>query len=104
MRIIQYVVTFSRGDAVSNDARAIHELLKEKGFNTEIYSELFDPKKVGMKIYHVDNLPDLNEDDIFIYHHSIFSGLVDRINNMRCRKIMIYHNITPEAFFLNYDA
>ena len=103
MRVIQYVVSFSRGDAVSNDARAIYDLLKGKGFDTEIYAENFNPK-VDTIIHPVRDLPILGPDDIFIYHHSIFSGLVERINDMCCRKVMIYHNITPEEYFLSCDA
>ena len=44
MKIMQLLTTVSFGDAVSNDAFAINDILKKNGFQTDIYAENIDKR------------------------------------------------------------
>ena len=102
MRFIQFVQTYARGDAVSNDAAAIGALLRKNGFQTGLYAEYFDPA-LKKTVRHISKLPAITGEDVLIYHHSIACGSLDIIRALPCRKIMVYHNITPGQFFVGYD-
>lgn len=103
MRIIQLLPTISFGDAVGNDTRAIRTILEEMGYETQIYAENIDPKLPRGTAYHVDKIPELEPDDVIIYHASTGTELNYRLPSYRGRKVMIYHNITPPKFFAPYS-
>ena len=104
MRIIQLLTTVSYGDAVSNDAIALRDILIARGFHTRIYAE-----NIARRVYEnglaypVGQMPVLYEDDVLIYHLSTGTPLNARIPDFRCRKICVYHNITPPRFFEGLD-
>ncbi len=104
MRIVQILSTVSYGDAVGNDAIAIYHLLKKKGFRTAIYAEGIDKRLHKDKfIHYINRLKKIKKDDVIIYHLSTGTRLNYILNNYRCRKILIYHNITPPEFFSPYS-
>ena len=62
MRIIQLMPTISFGDAVGNDARAIGDILRELGCETQIYAENIDtrlPEGTALPIRSVWEVPSL---------------------------------------------
>lgn len=103
MRIIQLLPTMSYGDAVSNDALAISRMLKDIGASPAIYAENVDPRLREESVYFLQDLPELKKDDLLIYHLSTGTELNFRIDSFHCRKVMIYHNITPPAYFAAYN-
>ncbi len=42
-------------------------------------------------------------DDVLIFHHAFFDANASRLLELSCRKIMVYHNITPGYFFRRFD-
>lgn len=100
MKIIQILPTISYGDAVSNETFAIDKIIKSMKFNTEIYAETIGKNLPAKNIHTMKNL---SKDDIIIYHMSTGTNLNFSINKLKCRKIMIYHNITPPEFFRPYN-
>lgn len=105
MRVFQVLTTLSRGDAVSNDTRAIQKLLTDHGVRRSvIYAEHLDPKFISktIKPYHV--LPKVKKNDIMLYHLSTGTVLNEKIKDLPCRKIVIYHNMTPPDFFVPYSG
>lgn len=104
MKIIQILTTLSFGDAVGNDTIALKAVLKEMKFDTLIYAENIDPRVPRNTALNIDNLKDIRKDDIIIYHKSTGTDLSFKLENYKCRKIMIYHNITPPEFFRPYNA
>ncbi len=104
MRIIQVLTTLSFGDAVGNDTLAIKEILKSNGYKTSIYAENIDSRLPKGSAFHMDEWKPLDSDDVIIYHLSTGTKLNYWIQEQQCRKIMIYHNITPPHFFSEYDA
>lgn len=103
MQVIQMLPTIAYGDAVSNDARAIENVLREMGYKTEIYAESVDvrfPKGVAKS---VKKLPKLKADDVVLFHMSTGDQLNWDFGKLNCKKVMIYHNITPPEFLSPYN-
>ena len=103
MKTVQLLPTLNLGDAVSNDARAIQRLLGEMGTASQIYAENIDSRIQDSSVYPVRMMPEMNREDLLIYHLSTGTDLNNRIGQLRCRKIMIYHNVTPPAYFAPYN-
>lgn len=104
MRIIQLVPTLAFGDAVGNDAIAIAKLIKKMGHETKIFAQYIDNKITSDVVADFNSMPELNEDDLIIYHFCTVSDSMEALlEQTRCRKIMVYHNVTPSTFFKEYD-
>ncbi|MBE6970005.1 MAG: glycosyltransferase [Ruminococcaceae bacterium] len=103
MRVIQLLPTLTAGDAVSNDARALQRLLRRWDAKTEIYAENIGATLPDGAVKRAARMPALGKDDVLIYHMSIGSDLSMKVDELCCRKIMIYHNITPPEFFEPYN-
>ena len=103
MRVVQLMPTLALGDAVSNDARALQRLLRRWDRQTEIYAENISPWLPAGTAKRAEELPELEREDVLIYHMSIGSAISYRLDELCCRKVMIYHNITPPAFFAPYS-
>lgn len=103
MRIIQLMPTISFGDAVGNDARAIGDILRELGCETQIYAENIDTRLPEGTALPVRELPPLAEEDVVLYHGSTGTELNFRLPELGGRKVMIYHNITPPEYFAPYS-
>ena len=104
MRVIQLLPTISMGDAVSNDALAIAKVLRDMGYQTGIYAENIDNRLPAGTAKPVSKMPRLQTEDAVLYHMSTGSALNEMIPKLRCKKGMIYHNITPSYFFQPYNA
>lgn len=104
MRVIQLLPTISMGDAVSNDALAIAKVLRDMGYQTGIYAENIDNRLPAGTAKPVSKMPRLQTEDAILYHMSTGSALNEIIPKLRCKKGMIYHNITPSYFFQPYNA
>jgi len=87
-------------DAIGNETITIQKTLRKMGYNSEIYAENIHPSMNG-QVKSYKEYKSNDENDIFIYHHSIGSGLDNFITSLRSKIIMIYHNITPPEFFDN---
>lgn len=105
MRIIQLLPTIDKGDAVGNDAVAMHHILRQAGYETKIYADNIE-KGIGndtAESYYF--LPSLKPEDWILYHFAISSKPMQSIlQNAPCRKIMVYHNITPSKYFSAYSS
>lgn len=104
MRIHQLVPSMSPGDATSNHMLEIDKRLDKWGFESHIYTQhgsVEFPK-------HVRPLPELRPfldqpDDLLIYHYGIFHSSIHVFLAAQCRRLLIYHNITPSSFFTQWD-
>ncbi len=103
MRVIQILPTLGWGDAVGNDTRAIHRILKEEGYDSVIAAEAVDARISKEEATELGKLPEIREEDLVIYHASTGSRLNFDIAGYPGRKMMIYHNITPPEFFRRYN-
>lgn len=101
--IYQILPTISYGDAVSNDAINMNKVVLDLGFNGGIYAENIDPK-VKDYVKHISKFRIKSTKDIIIHHFSTGSGVNDYVRSIKdVKKIIRYHNITPEEFFKGYN-
>jgi len=98
----QFVSSFSPRDAVGNIVLSIRDILREAGYNSNIYAEMIHPEMKSEAICHTKYSKE-NSNDILIYHHSFASSLVDYLLPLQQRIVLIYHNITPSHFFKGVD-
>ncbi|MGI5989740.1 MAG: glycosyltransferase family 4 protein [Lachnospiraceae bacterium] len=104
IHIYQMLPTVRTGDAVSNDAMALEKTLREMGYETMIYAMNLGngiPSSVARSVEL--ELPVFKPDDILLYHLSTGSILNFRYMEYNCRKVLVYHNITPPEFFAKFD-
>ena len=100
-RFVQFSAGFNLGDAISNEMLSFKNKFSSLGYKAEIYSEnlgtytRFYAKKYTEYTF--------RKNDIIIYHHSIHSKIFNFIKDFPCKKVLIYHNVTPHHFFLSYD-
>ena len=101
MRVIQIVSALLPGDAVGNDALAIQRMLQEQGYETGIYYHNAHEKTaaLGKNREHLR----LTEQDVLLYHHATGDDICYQMEKFPCRKVMVYHNITPPEFFEGFS-
>ncbi len=110
MRVHQFVHTLSYGDAISGEALAIKRLLLRAGFESKIYSvhahellkdEVTPFARFGMELGEAERA---GEQTAVILHYSIGSPLNGLfLGAPNIARVMIYHNLTPEHWFLPYN-
>lgn len=104
MKIIQLLPTLSFGDAVGNDTTALKGAIAAMGYDTMIYAENIDARIPKNTARNISRLKNVEKDDIIIYHKSTGTDLSFKLDRYDCRKIMVYHNITPPDYFRPYSA
>ena len=101
-RIYQLVPDLIYGDAVSNCAISIRDYLRNVGYQSDILAARCYDKQVAKEAKAFKpNL--LKETDGILYHHSIGSELTPYVATHPGPRCLIYHNITPAAFFETYN-
>lgn len=103
MRIFQIVTSLAFGDAVGNDALAIDRLLRENGYETGIYCRTRDERIKNPSVHLLNEMPKLSKEDVILFHYYGYSEIADDVIMLKCRVILIYHNITPPEYFRPYD-
>ena len=103
MKIYQLVNTLVRGDAIGNNVFAMNKVLKEYDINTKIFACNIGQNIKDSDVNVINKIPKLESDDVIIYHLCEASIINDMIKKMQCRKIAIYHNMTPAHFFERFD-
>ena len=98
--IHQFVAGYSRGDAISNEAVVLRDVFRSWGHPSEIYSEtkriLPELRKEARDLHQAAQ--ELAPDDVAILHLSIGSLANDIFADLRCKKVILYHNITPSDY------
>lgn len=103
MRIVQMLPSLAYGDAIGNDTVALKKSLEEQGYDTAIYAKYIDGRLPEGTAQEVSKMPHMNKDDIVLYHMSTGSELNEMFGDMKCKKVMIYHNITPPEMLEPYN-
>ncbi len=102
MEVHQFATSLTYGDAISNEMMEIRSALQEQGIHSEIFVRFHDPRMAR----HIHDYREYRRfsrpDNVVIFHFSIGSPVSKLFFRIEDRKIMIYHNITPHAFFLDH--
>ncbi len=104
MKIIQLVSNLNYGDAIGNDVIAIHQTLTEAGYDARVMALSLHPLAAEKVVMMELSAAQVNQDDLVIYHKAAGDALVSLYGSLPCRRVLLYHNITPASFFLPYDA
>lgn len=102
MKIHQFLTSYSYGDAIGNEVLEIRDFLRSKGHESEIFALFYHPKYAGEIINYLEYDKYSDKDNIIIYHFSIGSPVTKKFLRVSDKKVIIYHNITPHEFFLDY--
>ena len=100
MRVHQLVPRLDAGDAISNHALAIHELLEAWGLESRIFA--YDMDEYGRRFASFDRAYREfmgSEEDLLIFHYGLYCDNYRMFLESRNRKVLIYHNITPPRFY-----
>ena len=97
----QLVPTISPRDAVGNHTLALRNILRDLGFESEIFS-MFRHQDLMTETHYVDRLPE--DAQAVIYQMSIGSPVADRWARHPGKKIANYHNITPISLVGKWDG
>lgn len=93
----QLIATLAPYDAVSNEARAMRDVLRAAGHPSEIYAEHAHPavREEMLPLAALDPAPG----DLLLLHYSIWSEVVDRALAADAPLVVRYHNVTPAHWF-----
>jgi hypothetical protein len=98
----QLVATLSPHDAVSNEALALQDALRELGFRSELFAENIALPLRGR----ARPLSDLHPrpDDAVLLHYSIWSAVIPRAVAAGGPLVLRYHSVTPEHWFMGING
>lgn len=104
MRIDQFVPGFAPHDAIGNHVLQIRRVLREAGFESDIYGEwIVGPYRNEARPFALG--PTSGRDRVFLYHASTHSDmvpwLIDRAEEGG-RVFSDYHNITPGSYYTRW--
>lgn len=97
MKINQFHSGAAPGDAITNQMLMIQDILRQEGFESDIYAEHI-PDELAQSVKNIKHYKG-DKDSILIIHHSMGFNAFEKIVSFPDKKILIYHNITPERFF-----
>lgn len=94
----QLLPVFSVGDAIGSAVVRTRQVLRRLGFTSEVYAELWDERLAGTRPAEriVD---DVGPDDAVLYHLSIGAASARLVEQVRGRRVVVYHNVTPPAYY-----
>jgi glycosyltransferase involved in cell wall biosynthesis len=101
MEIHQLLPNFVPGDAISNHARTLRQLLRSWGFDSEIYAHFVHPD-VADDCRPLQEFP-AGSSRAVLYHYSTASSEASRaLLAAKGKRALLYHNITPAYFYAPY--
>lgn len=106
MELHQVLVTASPGDAITNSALELRDLLRRLG-PSHVFARYIHPEVAGevVPLREYDRRrASYHHDDVLLFHASIGEPHVFSFINERPERIvLVYHNISPSKPFLPYD-
>jgi glycosyltransferase involved in cell wall biosynthesis len=102
MDIHQFATALSYGDAISDEMLEIRKVLREGGHRSEIFTRFFDARLAGERRDYREYKKLSSPGNVVIFHFSIGSPVSRLFFRVPDKKIMIYHNITPHQFFVDW--
>ncbi|MEW5901363.1 MAG: glycosyltransferase family 4 protein [Acidobacteriota bacterium] len=102
MDIHQFATSLSYGDAISDEMLEIRKVLREAGHRSEIFTRFFDPRLAGERLDYREYKKLSSPGNVVIFHFSIGSPVSKLFFRVPDKKIMVYHNITPHEYFVDW--
>ena len=95
----QFHPVLAPGDAMSNHVFALRRQLRDWGYRAEAYTVA---AKRGLErdvLTYRRLFRTAAADDLLILHFSMGHEVFDQLVKLPCRKVLLYHNVTPPEFF-----
>ncbi len=102
MEIHQFATSLTYGDAISDEMLEIQKVLRTNGYNSEIFTRFYEPRMARFTHDFREYSKFSSASNVVIFHFSIGSPVSKMFFRIPDKRIMIYHNITPYEFFLDY--
>jgi glycosyltransferase involved in cell wall biosynthesis len=102
MRVDQFLPAFHRGDAIGDEAAHMRDTLRRRGYASDIYCSTFDPG-LEAECRPFAEYPAPAPSDAAVLHFALPSPMTAALAGLPCRKVIVYHNITPARFFVDYN-
>jgi L-malate glycosyltransferase len=99
MRIDQFVPTFAAGDAIGMHAQRVQRVLREAGYESEIWADDIHAAMRGKARHHRDYTPG----GWILFHASTSSPMTELARECGDPLIVDYHNITPAEYFQRWE-
>ena len=99
-RVHQVLATLGYGDAIGHEVLGIQRALRGAGYASEIFVETADPRLEELTLDYRDMVGSASPEDVFIHHFSIGSRASRTAYALPGRMALVYHNITPPAYFI----
>ena len=98
-QVHQILPFFGVGDAIGNHALGLQCVLREWGYQSEIFAEVWEPRLAGKcRPYHAYRQSS-HPDNLLILHYSVGAQANQFVLSLPDRVVIYYHNITPPHFF-----
>jgi L-malate glycosyltransferase len=99
-RAHQVLATLGYGDAIGHEVLGIQRVLRDAGYDSEIFVETADPRLEDLTVDYREMVGAVTADDILIHHFSIGSRASRTAYALPGRMVLVYHNITPPEYFI----
>ena len=97
----QVLATLGYGDAIGHEVVAIQRVLRDAGYESDIFVETADPRLEDLTVDYRE-LPDASHPDNILIHHFSIGSRASRIAYaLPDRMVLVYHNITPPQYFVD---
>ena len=102
MPVHQFLTSYAYGDAIGNEVLAIRDFLRANAIESEIFTQHFHPR-TAHQVHNYQEYDRFSDPaNTVIYHFSIGSPVTKKFLRLADKKVIIYHNITPHHFFLDF--
>jgi L-malate glycosyltransferase len=102
MKIHQWVPAAHKGDAIGDSARAVRDMLRRDGHESDLFAMTIDEDLRGDVRPFSD--PAARQAEVTIFHFALPSPMTEAFGTLKGARVLQYHNITPASFFAAYDA
>jgi L-malate glycosyltransferase len=100
-QVHQVLATLGYGDAIGHEVLGIHRVLRDAGYQSEIFVETVDARLEHLTHDYRDLASFSSPDNILIHHFSIGSRASRIAYALPDRMVLVYHNITPPEYFVD---
>jgi glycosyltransferase involved in cell wall biosynthesis len=102
MIVNQWLPAAHRGDAIGDGARRLRDLLRGMGHDAELYALTVD-EDLAAEVRPFSD-PRAGAGDVTIFHFALPAPVMtDAFAKLRSGRALLYHNITPAAYFAPHD-
>jgi glycosyltransferase involved in cell wall biosynthesis len=100
IRIHQVLATLGYGDAIGHEVLGIQRVLRDAGYESEIFVETADHRLEGLTRDYRELVDFSHPDNLLFHHFSLGSRASRTAYAVPDRMALIYHNITPPEYFV----